>query len=359
MWEPEPGEPDEFARTDLRTGQPAAERSWRAVEYNPWRRLRAHFTPMRALIAGIALFLLVAMAATRLGYTQLLLDVARYRVQMLGVPALTETTIAPQPAAHLSMENWEKVPLPAPASQIKDFSADPTDPEGLLVCGHSSLEKSTIQGEMTPRGPVAIWLTHDAGKTWRRSQAPVISGTYCWISRALDAPQRLTALIERPSPVEPRCAEYDMLLSDDNGVTWRPTARTYVPIASEVYFCSHNALIVGERLFLYTNWSTGQADSDFHTSLARSDDGGRHWSVVGGDTAQYLNCRPKVLSDGSILTVRWPLQQEDPENTSALWTSQDRGDSWRPLWALQGIVPDQALTPYGAMSVNATTDHPL
>ena len=36
----------------------------------------------------------------------------------------------------------------------------------LLVCGHSSLEKPTIQGEMTPRGPVAIWLTHDAGKTW-------------------------------------------------------------------------------------------------------------------------------------------------------------------------------------------------
>ena len=76
----------------------------------------------------------------------------------------------------------------------------------------------------TPRGPVAVWLTHDAGKTWTQSQWPAISGTYCWISRAPDDPQRLTLLIEHPSPIDPRCSEYDVLLSDDNGGYLAPNA---------------------------------------------------------------------------------------------------------------------------------------
>ena len=186
------GEPDDFARTDLRTGQPAPERSRRMIGRDLLGRLMAQITVPRAVVAAIVTLILAALVATQLGYTQRLIDAARYRIQMIGVPELTETTIAPQPAAHLTTANWEKIPLPAPASQLNDFSADPTDPQSLLVCGLSSLETPTIHGEMTPRGPIAIWLTHDAGKTWSQSQAPVISGTYCWISRAPDAPQRLT-----------------------------------------------------------------------------------------------------------------------------------------------------------------------
>ena len=212
---------------------------------------------------------------------------------------------------------------------------------------------------MTPRGPVAVWLTHNAGKTWIQSQAPVISGTYCWISRAPDDSQRLTLTIERPAPIDPRCSEYDVLLSDDNGGTWRPTPTTFSATGDAVQFCSHNAFIVGGRLFLHTNWSTAQAESDFHTSLMYSDDGGRHWSEVGGDTAQYLNFRSTFLADDTILTVRWPQQQEDSENNSTLWASTDKGGAWRPLSKLQGIVPDQAMAPFGATSANATIDRPL
>ncbi len=126
----------------------------------------AQITLPREMVAAIATLILAALVATQLGYTQRLIDAARYRIQMIGVPELTETTIAPQPAAHLTTANWEKIPLPAPTSQINDFSADPTDPESLLVCGFSSLETPTIHGEITPRGPIAIWLTHDAGKNW-------------------------------------------------------------------------------------------------------------------------------------------------------------------------------------------------
>jgi len=138
---------------------------------------------------------------------------------MIGAPDLTETTIAPQFAAHLTAAQWEKVPLPTPASQLIDFSAEPTDPESLLVCGFSSLEKSTIQGEITPRGPIATWLTHDAGMTWTQSRSPAMSGTDRWMGRSPDDAQRLTLMVHHPAPVNPRCSEDDLPLSDDNGAS--------------------------------------------------------------------------------------------------------------------------------------------
>jgi hypothetical protein len=353
------GEPDEFTRTDLRTGQPAPERSRRAIGRDLLGRLATQIMAPRAVVAASVTLLLVALVATQLGYTQRLLDVARYRIQMFGVPELTETTITPQPASHLTTADWERIPLPAPVSQISDVSADPTDPQSLVVCGHASLEKPTIQGEVTPRGPVAIWRTHDAGETWTQSQSPAISGNYCWISRATDDAQQLAVLIEHPSSLKPRCSEYTGLLSDDSGASWRAAPTTYVATEDAVQYCSHGALIVRGRLYLYTNWSTGQTESNSHTSLASSDDGGRHWSVISSATTQFLQSRLTTLVDGTLFTVRWPLQHENSENTGTLWASMDRGDSWHPLNVLQGIVPDQVLTPIGTTSANAVDDHPL
>jgi hypothetical protein len=324
-----------------------------------WGRLIAQITVPRAVVAAIATLILAALVATQLGHTQRLLDEARYRIQMIGVPELTETAIAPQPATHLTTANWEKIPLPVPASQIFDFSADPSDPAALAVCGISSVDTPTINGDMTQRGPLWIWLTHDAGKTWRRGRWPPITGSYCWVTRAPDDSHRLSVLIDHPSPIKPRCSEYDLLLSDDDGTTWRPTPMIFTASQDVVRYCSHYAFIVGGRLFLQANWSTGQAQSDIHSVRVRSDDGGRHWSEVGSDTAQYLNFTSRFLADGMILTVRWPLQQEDSGNTSSLWTSQDAGDSWRPISSLQGIVPDQVLTPLGAKSASASTERPL
>jgi hypothetical protein len=359
MREAEPIEPDEFARTDLRTGRPTPERSRQVMERSLLRWFSVSFTPSRAVVAAIAALTLAALVATQLGYTQRLLDAARYRIQMVGVPELTETTIAPQSAAYLSMANWETIPLPAPASQIFDYSADPSDPATLAVCGISSPDMPTIHGDMTQRGPVWIWYTHDAGKTWSRGQWPPMTGTRCWLNRAPDDSHWLTLLIEHPAPTGPRCSEYDLLLSDDSGVTWRPTPMIFSATEDAVQFCSHGSLIVRGRVFLYTSWSTGQAEPEFHTALAHSDDGGRHWSEADGDMAQYLNFRSTLLVDGTLVTVRSAPQQDNPENTSTLWASTDTGDSWRPLSTLQGVVPDEALPSFGAQSAHATTVRPL
>jgi hypothetical protein len=188
----------------------------------------------KQLVAAISLLILAAMVATLLGYTRRLIDSARYRLQMLGVPELTETTIAPQPTAHLSMSNWEKVPLPASASQIFDYSADPSDPATIAICGISSVDTPTINGDMEQRGPVWIWFTHNAGKSWGRGRWPPITGTYCWLNRAPGDSHRLVVLIEHPAPIEPRCSAYAMLLSDDGGATLRPTPTTYTPVEGTI-----------------------------------------------------------------------------------------------------------------------------
>jgi hypothetical protein len=166
-WEPESSEPDEFARTDLRTGLPAPERPRRSLGRGFWRRLRAHVTLPRAVITTVAALALAATVTTQLGYTQRLFDAARYRIQLIGVPDLIETA------------NWEKIPLPAPASQITDFSVAPTDPESLLVCGLSSLETPTIHGEITdfsvdpsPSGERATLGKHGRGASGRPSREP-------------------------------------------------------------------------------------------------------------------------------------------------------------------------------------------
>jgi hypothetical protein len=356
------GEPDEFARTDPRTGQPAPERSPQMAGHDVLGRLMARVTPARAVVAATVTLILTALVAAQLGYTQRLVDAARYRIQMMGVPELTETTIASQPATHLTTAKWEKIALPAPASRLIDYSADPTDPESLLVCGLSSLEKSTTQGEVTPRGPIALWLTRDAGKTWTQSQSPAISGTYCWISRAPGAPQQLAVLIEHPSSLNPRCSEHSVLLSDNSGASWQTTPMTSVTTRDVVQFCMHFPLLIGQRLYVFTTWSqplSGQGATNVKTSVAYSEDGGGHWSRVNGDSAQLLGFRLAFLANSTIITVRWPAQQEDSENASALWTSQDRGDSWHPLNKLHGIAPDQVLLSFGAQSAHATADQPL
>jgi len=63
------GEPDDFARTDLRTGQPAPERSQRLVNRDLLGGLTAQVTLPRAVIAAIATLVLAAMVATQVGYT--------------------------------------------------------------------------------------------------------------------------------------------------------------------------------------------------------------------------------------------------------------------------------------------------
>jgi hypothetical protein len=139
------------------------------------------------MVASVAALSIAALLATQLGYTQKLLDAARYRLEMFGVPDLSEVAIAPQPVAYLTTAGWERIPLPAPANQILSFSADPVDSASLVACGWSP-PVARDSAWAYADGPMVVWFTHDGGITWSRAQAPEAIGSSCWLTRASDAP---------------------------------------------------------------------------------------------------------------------------------------------------------------------------
>ncbi len=68
----------------------------------------------------------------------------------------------------------------------------------------------------------------------------------------------------------------------------------------------------------------------------------------------------RTLADGTIRHRQTGLRNKRTGRIQARsGRLTDRGDSWRPLSKLQGIVPNEALAPFGAKSANATTDRPL
>jgi hypothetical protein len=77
------------------------------------------------------------------------------------------------------------------------------------------------------------------------------------------------------------------------------------------------------------------------------------------DSTQYLNSRTTYLPNGAIVTANWPPHQENAEDASILWASMDKGDTWKPISRLRGIVGQRILTTLGAQSMLASVDHPL
>src|SRR5260221_11241572 len=45
------------------------------------------------------------------------------------------------------------------------------------MCGLSRINAPTVNGELTPHGPIALWRTFDAGTTWVRFDAPEIANS--------------------------------------------------------------------------------------------------------------------------------------------------------------------------------------
>jgi hypothetical protein len=156
--------------------------------------------------------------------------------------------------------------------------------------------------------------------------------------------------------------DYSLLLSNDDGATWRAAPTVYAPINEVVNYCGHSMFMVGARLFLgaiWSNLSPGQPVRDFNESLARSEDGGRHWQAISGDSARFLSGRPTVLTDGTIITTPWPTSREASEDQSVLWTSADEGDTLRPFTVLRGISSQRVIAPFGALTARRDTSHPL
>jgi photosystem II stability/assembly factor-like uncharacterized protein len=138
------------------------------------------------------------------------------------------------------------------------------------------LASADATGGVTSPG-VALWLTHDAGQTWREATLPPLTGINCMVSAARDGSQRVTVSVDDPGQDQnaPACAHSQYVLSEDDGATWRRIQHTSITLpASTLGFC--RLWTAGRRLFMDTDvFSTSDQGPSY---LERSDDGGLTWA---------------------------------------------------------------------------------
>ena len=98
-------------------------------------------------------------------------------IARLLTPAPTQT---PLPGAFTS-GSWEPVPgPPIPVGSYYALTASPTDPATAYAC--MVLASADATGVMISPS-VALWLTHDAGQTWREATLPRSGVSTAWSPR--------------------------------------------------------------------------------------------------------------------------------------------------------------------------------
>jgi hypothetical protein len=273
------------------------------------KRLSQRGKVARALI--VALALLVALLAL-LPHPTFTLPPALAR---LLTPAPTPT---PLPSA-FTTGSWDEVPgPPIPAGNYYELTPSLHDPATAYAC-------TMLASAAAPAGArssdAALWLTRDAGQTWRQALLPPSTGASCVVAPALDGSPRMTMSVhdsardERARP----CMHSQYLLSEDAGTTWRriqPAASG--PTVSAGGRCA--LWSTARRLFLHTY--VYSASDPGQTFLQRSDDGGLSWARADQGLAEHDAIWYAQPLDAGGDTLGALLGAD-------LWISQDAGASWR------------------------------
>jgi hypothetical protein len=287
-------EPDEPERSSA--DGPVAAPNWA-------RRLSTRGKLARALIVALAVLVALIALLPRSTFT-LPPGIAR-----LLTPAPTQT---PLPGAFTS-GSWEQVSgPPIPVGSYFALTASPTDPATAYAC--VVLASADATGVVTSPG-VALWLTHDAGQTWREATLPPLTGINCMVSAARDGSQRVTVSVDDPGRDQnaQACAHSQYILSEDDGATWRRIQHTSIILpASTLGFC--RLWTAGRRLFMDTNVFSNSDQGPSY--LERSDDGG----------------------------LTWARADQGPGEVSGNWDAQPLDASGATLGALVGAAPDLWIT---------------
>jgi hypothetical protein len=245
-------EPDEPERSSAEG--PVATPDWT-------QRLSTRGKLARVLIVALAVLVALFALLPRSTFT-LPPGIAR-----LLTPAATQT---PLPGAFTS-GSWEQVPgPPVPVGSYYALTASPTDPATAYAC--MVLASADLTGGVTSPG-VALWLTHDAGQTWREATLPPLTGINCMVSAARDGSQRVTVSVDDPGQDQnaQTCAHSQYVLSEDDGATWRRIQHPSIaPPVSNSGVCTLWA--AGRHLSMST--SIYNNNDQGHTFLERSDDPG-------------------------------------------------------------------------------------
>lgn len=356
---------DEFAREALVSGKP--------VTHSDRRR-----TIRRALLAVGGCILLAAVVLTATGTAGQLVRQGRFAWLQHNAPTITRATIAPQPAARRALPGgWQpQPPVTLPNPNISWYTSAPNDPDTLYACSAAQADKYGA----TRDGPLVFWYSHDAGQRWSSAPIPHASATYCNVSVASDAPQRLALISQYYGSVpsqDAACSQLSLFLSDDGGALWHTVPSLPDPPIQPVRHsnCTVIPWVSTHHLYLLYTYSvmtvtktgnkTTSAAKD-GTSLARSDDGGKTWKTLDADLPPGIvgYFSPDLLDDGETLLL--PVNQYDPpangkpeHEQTWLWVSHDAGDRWEPLATINGLLIQTALPLADARSLAPSPAHPL
>jgi len=321
----------------------------------------------------LALLLAVTVLAAQLGLWRMpdvgaLWRDARAEIQLLGVPRLERTTITPGQWQTVAGAGWERVALPgAEDGTLRFFWAAPDDAATVYAC-RGMAGREAVNPDV---GPITLWRTRDAGQTWQQLRTPAVTGRYCSVMTAPDAPRRVFAQAE-----DVGCASASALTSDDGGDTWRTNplpplpahadqCQVYVWSTARTLYVTYSARFNFRNVPCGKNMSCGVSDTDsvdYH-----SDDGGTSWTKERETISDSLHAdwpaTPRfspysVQADGkSEAQATYRLDERGAPAETILWTTSDAGRSWRAL----GWLPEmyQPWPVWGARSVEPTRAHPI
>ena len=211
------------------------------------------------------------------------------------------------------------------------------------------------------RGNPMISRTTDGGLTWSTAEPMRQSNTFFQGNQIAVAPDgtlfNVAANLFTGAVATEQTVYMSVMRSNDVGRTWSAPVKI-APIRTAQLFVPDDGFPIRAEDFLpdiaidprngdiYVVWSDGLGTSINQVVMAKSTDGGRHWSgptvvAAGGPGVQSYNHSIEVTAKGTVALTYWDDRNNDPDDgvaTTDVWLrhSHDGGQSWEPEQHLHG-----------------------